>query len=137
MGVTTVQIIRSTFLADVHLTLGNVEIAGCQDTMVQHSLLRLGVKLELPRLLKIGSEAKMTIKILFFGATAEETGKRSLELPIEDSTSARTAFDEILKTFPKLNSHKLLFAVNQEYVAKDHILLDGDELAIFTAVSGG
>ena len=79
----------------------------------------------------------MQVRVLFFGATADEAGMRSVELPIEDSTSAGSAFDEILRTFPKLNSHKLLFAVNQEYVAKDHILLDGDELAIFTAVSGG
>ena len=79
----------------------------------------------------------MQIRVLFFGATADEIGKRSIELPIEDSTSARTAFDEILKTFPKLNSHKLLFAVNQEYVTEDRLLRDGDELAIFTAVSGG
>ena len=79
----------------------------------------------------------MQVHVLFFGVTAAETGKRSVEFPIQESASARTAFDEILKTFPKLNSHKLLFAVNQEYVTEDRILLDGDELAIFTAVSGG
>ena len=79
----------------------------------------------------------MQIRVLFFGATADEIGKRSLEFPIEDSASARIAFDEILKSFPKLNSHNLLFAVNQEYVTEDRVLQDGDELAIFTAVSGG
>ena len=79
----------------------------------------------------------MQVRVLFFGATADEIGKRSIELPIEDSACARTTFDEILKTFPKLNSHKLLFAVNQEYVTEETALHDGDEIAIFTAVSGG
>ena len=79
----------------------------------------------------------MQIRVLFFCATADETGKRSIELPIKNSTSARAAFDEILKSFPKLSSHKLLFAVNQEYATDDRVLQDGDELAIFTAVSGG
>jgi len=75
--------------------------------------------------------------VLFFGATADETGARSVEFRIESFTSAGTAFGEILESFPQLRSHKLLFAVNQEYVTADRILSDGDELAIFTAVSGG
>jgi molybdopterin converting factor subunit 1 len=79
----------------------------------------------------------MQVRVLFFGATADETGKRSMEFPIEDSVAAQTAFEQILRSFPKLSSHKLLFAVNQEYITDDRILQDGDELAIFTAVSGG
>ena len=79
----------------------------------------------------------MQVRVLFFGATADETSQRSADFPIEDATSAQTAFDQILESFPKLSSHKLLFAVNQEYVTEDRVLQDGDELAIFTAVSGG
>jgi len=79
----------------------------------------------------------MKIRVLFFGATADETGKRSIEFPLDTGRQARSAFKEILDKFPPLQKHKLLFAVNQEYVADDHILSDGDELAIFTAVSGG
>jgi molybdopterin converting factor small subunit len=33
--------------------------------------------------------------------------------------------------------HQLLFAVNQEYASGDEPLKNGDELAVFTAVSGG
>jgi len=36
-----------------------------------------------------------------------------------------------------LRSHKLLVAVNQEYAGDAMPLKDGDEVAIFTAVSGG
>jgi molybdopterin converting factor small subunit len=31
----------------------------------------------------------------------------------------------------------LLLAINEEYATGDEIISDGDELAIFTAVSGG
>ena len=36
-----------------------------------------------------------------------------------------------------LANAKLQFAVNEHYVAHSHVLSNGDELAIFTAVSGG
>jgi molybdopterin converting factor small subunit len=38
---------------------------------------------------------------------------------------------------PGLGIRRLLFAVNEEYVSPTARLKDGDELAIFTAVSGG
>ena len=79
----------------------------------------------------------MNIRVLFFGATADDTGKRSIELPIGPKLKARDAFENVLETFPQLRRHKLLFAVNQEYVPDSRVLQDGDELAIFTAVSGG
>ena len=79
----------------------------------------------------------MNVRVLFFGATADETGKRSIEIPLDPGRPAQEAFKEILDTFPQLRRHKLLFAVNQEYVSDDRVLNDGDELAIFTAVSGG
>jgi molybdopterin converting factor subunit 1 len=79
----------------------------------------------------------MQVRVLFFGATADETGKRSVEFQLRDLASVQTALDDMLTSFPKLSSHNLLFAVNQEYVTEDRMLQDGDELAIFTAVSGG
>ena len=83
----------------------------------------------------VGTQVK--ISVLFFGATADETGKRSLELPIAQGFTSGAAFDQVLANFPGLSHHRLLFAVNQQYVSKDTVLNDGDELAIFTAVSGG
>jgi molybdopterin converting factor small subunit len=79
----------------------------------------------------------MQIRVLFFGATADETGKRVENFVLGDSTNVEQALDELFGQFPKLCNHKLRFAVNQEYVSKDRSLNEGDELAIFTAVSGG
>ena len=79
----------------------------------------------------------MNVKFLFFGATADLVGTRHMEIHLTPRVTANIAFDEIKKKFPKLNEHKLHFAVNEKYAIGDEILKDGDELAIFTAVSGG
>ncbi|MBX7174661.1 MAG: MoaD/ThiS family protein [Pyrinomonadaceae bacterium] len=77
------------------------------------------------------------MRVLFFGQTAEIVGARELEILIEKSTIAGEAFAEILEQYPSLKEHKLLFAVNQEYSSGDEVINNSDELAIFTAVSGG
>jgi molybdopterin converting factor small subunit len=79
----------------------------------------------------------MTVRILFFGATADETGNRAIDIAIENYADVTSALNQLLVSFPGLNNHKLRFAVNEEYVSADRILEDGDQLAVFTAVSGG
>lgn len=79
----------------------------------------------------------MKVQVLFFGATAEETGEREIELDFAEPTKAAAAFEKIVSVFPNLQKHSLLFAVNQQYSNGDEEIGDGDELAVFTAVSGG
>ena len=79
----------------------------------------------------------MRVSVLFFGATADAVGERELEINFPADTKASEAFGEIVKKFPQLAHHKLLFAINQEYADGDEVIKDGDELAVFTAVSGG
>lgn len=77
------------------------------------------------------------MRVLFFGQTAEIVGTRELEISIDKSKTANEAFAEILEKYPLLKENKLLFAVNQEYSTGEEVINNGDELAIFTAVSGG
>jgi len=79
----------------------------------------------------------MKVQVLFFGATADETGEREISFDVGENAQAEAVFGEIVERFPRLANHKLLFAVNQEYANGDEIINDGDELAVFTAVSGG
>ena len=79
----------------------------------------------------------MEVKVLFFGATADAVGKREVDLTFDRPVNADGAFSRILEDFPSLKSHKLLFARNQEYINGTEPIEDGDELAVFTAVSGG
>ncbi len=77
------------------------------------------------------------VNVLFFGATAEAVGEREVEMDFAVGVESNEALAGIKEKFPQLNEHKLLFAVNQEYADGGELIKDGDELAVFTAVSGG
>ena len=79
----------------------------------------------------------MPIQVLFFGATSSVTGKRQIDVDVPDGKKAGDIFDQLLAEYPRLAVHRLLFSVNQQYATGNEIVRDGDELAIFTAVSGG
>ena len=79
----------------------------------------------------------MKVQVLFFGATADAAGKREAEIDLTDGTIAENAFRKIVSDYPQLENHSLLFAVNQEYASGTEIIRNGDELAVFTPVSGG
>ena len=79
----------------------------------------------------------MKVNVLFFGATADVVGSREIEFDFVTGTKSDSAFQQVVKKFPKLAEHSLLFALNQEYVNDAITINENDELAIFTAVSGG
>lgn len=79
----------------------------------------------------------MIIHVLFFGATADITGQRRLAVELPHDSKATDIFEKLIIDHPQLAKHRLYFSVNQQYAAGDETLNDGDELAIFTAVSGG
>jgi molybdopterin converting factor small subunit len=79
----------------------------------------------------------MKVRVLFFGATADAAGRRDDEVQVEAGSSLGSVTDVLLQNYPSLNTHKLLFALNEEYAPPDRQLADGDELAVFTPVSGG
>ena len=79
----------------------------------------------------------MKVRVLFFGATADAVGEREVELPILDRDTASDLVNRLTADYPALMNHKLLLAINEEYVSPGTGLRDGDNLAVFTAVSGG
>lgn len=79
----------------------------------------------------------VNVRVLFFGATADEVGRREIEIDLDEQMKANDFFVQILASYPQLKRHSLLLALNQEYSKGDEIIKNGDELAIFTAVSGG
>ena len=79
----------------------------------------------------------MAINILLFGATADIVGERRIEMQHSGTMTSRALLEQIQDKFPNLCRHKLLYSLNQNYATGDEIIRDGDELAIFTAVSGG
>ena len=83
----------------------------------------------------------INVRVLFFGATADSVGNREIEFSLESGTSASQAFSRIFNDIPGLKeNHKeksLHFSINQEYADGNEKIEAGDELAVFTAVSGG
>ena len=79
----------------------------------------------------------MKVRVLFFGATADLVGSRETSVNVKGNPNVRAALESILKDHPALHRQKLLFSVNEEYASADTLIKDGDELAIFTPVSGG
>lgn len=75
--------------------------------------------------------------ILFFGATADIAATRKIDVEVEESASSRTVFKQLIDKYPDLAKHRLHYSINQQYATGDEIIRDGDEIAIFTAVSGG
>ena len=86
-------------------------------------------------------ERSVKVKVLFFGATADSVGKREVEISLDEETDAENALEKIFAEFPNLEKHhdkkSLHFSINQEYSNGSEVIKDGDELAVFTAVSGG
>ena len=82
---------------------------------------------------------KVNVKVLFFGAARDVVQLSAVEVTLPSSLRASDAFEQILETYPGLRrfGKSLLFAVNQEYAPENHLIREGDELAVFPPVSGG
>jgi molybdopterin converting factor small subunit len=79
----------------------------------------------------------MNIQVLFFGATADITGQRRVELELPADSRSADILETVVAEYPRLAAHRLHLSVNQAFADGNELLNDGDELAIFTAVSGG
>jgi molybdopterin converting factor small subunit len=79
----------------------------------------------------------MKVRVLFFGATAEAANTRSAEFDARPGDTAEALLEALGSRFPALSGRELLIAVNEEYAVSETRLHEGDEIAVFTAVSGG
>jgi len=79
------------------------------------------------------------LRVLFFGAARDATGREQLELSLSSPANVASAFAQLLADYPALArfGNSLLLAVNQEYALPDREISDGDELAVLPPVSGG
>ncbi|MBK8465208.1 MAG: MoaD/ThiS family protein [Chloracidobacterium sp.] len=79
----------------------------------------------------------MSARVLFFGATAHIAKKREVSVTVGNGLTANGVLEAIVLQIPSLSSYELHISLNQQYADGNEIISDGDELAIFTAVSGG
>jgi molybdopterin converting factor subunit 1 len=87
----------------------------------------------------VDDQEAMTITVKFFALTRDlaQMSETLLDLPAGAGTD--DALAKLISQFPQLASirPRLAIAVNQTYVRQNHLLSDGDELALIPPVSGG
>ena len=81
----------------------------------------------------------MRITVKLFAILRDRAGTGEMSLDVTDGASVSMAIVQISQAKPALreNLSRIATAVNREYVKPDHILRDGDELALIPPVSGG
>jgi MoaE-MoaD fusion protein len=82
----------------------------------------------------VAAHRGMRIRVRLFAGLRERVGMGENELELPEGARARDVWDVL-----ELGSEPagLAYAVNRQYVDRDHGLEDGDELAIIPPVSGG
>ena len=81
----------------------------------------------------------MVIIVRAFAVYREMLGGKQLSIEIENNSSVDDVLILLQNLYPATSSviNVSMFAVNQKYVEKNHILIDNDELALIPPVSGG
>ena len=77
------------------------------------------------------------VRVLLFGPVAEIVGLREEQMELYDGSTVADVYAGYRSTFRPLNDMKVKCAVDQQYCSWLHLLADGEEVALFTAVSGG
>jgi molybdopterin converting factor subunit 1 len=81
----------------------------------------------------------MVIQVKLFAILKDRAGVSELSLDLPGETTAEGALVQIAAKLPAIREYlpRVAVAVNREYVKRDHVLRDGDELALIPPVSGG
>ncbi len=81
----------------------------------------------------------MKIQVRLFSIAKDLAGTDSRQLELTEGERAEDVFRYLAHMNPRFAEWegKMRLAVNQEYVASDHLLQDGDEVAVIPPVSGG
>jgi molybdopterin converting factor subunit 1 len=81
----------------------------------------------------------MVIQVKLFAILKDRGGMSELSLDVAGETTVERAIVQLAEKLPAIREYlpRVAVAVNREYVKRDHVLRDGDELALIPPVSGG
>lgn len=81
----------------------------------------------------------MKVRVKLFAMLRERAGTGDAAHELPDGSTVKDLWDAVRRQHAGLSGVdlRLLYAVNSEYVALDHRLADGDEVAFIPPVSGG
>jgi molybdopterin converting factor subunit 1 len=76
------------------------------------------------------------VRLRYFASLREALGDAE-ERAVGNGTTAGSLWATLVREHPSLARVRVRFAVDERYVPAEHVLADGDELAVFPPVSGG
>ncbi|MBS10985.1 MAG: molybdopterin converting factor subunit 1 [Gemmatimonadetes bacterium] len=81
----------------------------------------------------------MTLRVLLFAQCSDIVGSRKVDLDLPDGSTVQDLMDHFSAKYPPMKKldRSIMLSVNQEYVEREQLLKDGDEVAVITPVSGG
>lgn len=81
----------------------------------------------------------MNIRLRYFAAVREVMNSGAQEIEFADGTTVQQALDHLASIEPRIIplANAVMPMVNQEYVSRNAVLEEGDELALIPPVSGG
>lgn len=81
----------------------------------------------------------MTVHVRLFAGLHDMVGKRDLDIDLPEGATIGQLRDRLGDDYPVVQAFlpTLVCAVDEEYVASDHVLKDGDHVALIPPVSGG
>jgi molybdopterin converting factor subunit 1 len=81
----------------------------------------------------------VTVRLRFFASLRERLKASEAEHALADGATVADLWAVLCRERPDLEplSGSISFAVNREYVQREHVLRDGDEVALIPPVSGG
>ena len=74
------------------------------------------------------------IQVKFFASLRERIGAAERNIPAESINTASDVWSAVADFAMPAN---VLVAINHDYVGRDHVVSDGDEVAFFPPVTGG
>ncbi len=82
---------------------------------------------------------KKTVTLQLFAFFREKVGTDQLAVPLESKETVEDLYFWLMKQYPqsRFPLKNLRFAVNGEYVSKEHVVFAGDEVALIPPVAGG
>ncbi|HVN85195.1 MAG TPA: molybdopterin converting factor subunit 1 [Candidatus Binatia bacterium] len=81
----------------------------------------------------------MNVRVRFFASIRQKLRRDDLECSLAAGATVHDLLDHLCRDFPALVDMRrsVSTAVNREYADADHVLADGDEVALIPPVSGG
>ena len=81
----------------------------------------------------------MNVRVLLFAQCSDIVGSRELSIDIDEGSTVQRLVEHLLEQYPGLRGleRSMMLSVNQEYVEREQVLVENDEVALITPVSGG